>query len=169
MEIVELGRLTDEQRAELEGDELDPFSADGVTLRFRAKDRHVALREDGGRLVASAGLTATDVEVAGIRFPVVGIGGVIVNAEQRGRGFARRVLEEVLVRARAMGPAFVILFCHPDRAGLYEGLGFRTIGSPVSVQQPHGFEAMPQRTMWCALRPGVSWPPGHVTVHGLPF
>jgi predicted N-acetyltransferase YhbS len=168
MEIVELGRLTDEQRAALEGDELDPFSADGVTLRFRAKDRHVALREDGGRLVASAGLTATDVEVAGTRFPVVGIG-VIVNAGHRGRGFARRVLEEALVRARAMGPAFVILFCHPDRAGLYEGLGFRTIDSPVSVQQPHGFEAMPQRTMWCALRPGVSWPPGHVTVHGLPF
>ncbi len=115
------------------------------------------------------GFTATDVEVAGTRFPVVGIGGVIVNAEHRGRGFARRVLEEVLVRARAMGPAFVILFCHRDRAGLYEGLGFMTIGSPVSVQQPQGFEAMPQRTMWYALRPGVSWPPGHVTVHGLPF
>ncbi len=168
MEIVELGRLTDEQRGELEGDELDPFDATGVTLRFRAKDRHVALREDG-RLVASAGLTATEVEVAGTRFPVVGIGGVIVNAKHRGRGFARRVLEETLVRARAVGPAFVILFCHHDRAGLYEGLGFVTIGSPVSVQQPHGFEAMPQRTMWYALRPGVSWPPGHVTVHGLPF
>jgi predicted N-acetyltransferase YhbS len=169
MEIVELGRLTDEQRAELEGDELDPFDATGVTLRFRAKDRHVALREDAGRLVASAGLTAAEVEVAGTRFPVVGIGGVIVNAEHRGRGFARRVVEEVLVRARAMGPAFAILFCHPDRAGLYEGLGFLTIASPVSVQQPHGFETMQQRTMWHALRPGISWPPGRVTVHGLPF
>jgi hypothetical protein len=63
----------------------------------------------------------------------------------------------------------VILFCHADRVGLYERLGFVEIYSPASVQQPHGFEAMRQRTMWHALRPGASWPEGHVTVYGLPF
>jgi predicted N-acetyltransferase YhbS len=168
MEIVDLGRLTDEDRAQLEGDERDPFDAAGVTLRYRPKDRHVALR-DGGRLVASAGLTAAEVEVAGQRFPVVGLGGVIVNADHRGRGLARRVVEEALIRAAATGLPFVMLFCHADRAGLYERLGFATITSPVSVKQQDGFEPMTQRAMWKALQPGVSWPLGDVTVHDLPF
>ena len=168
MKIVDLGRLTDEERAELEGDECDPFDAAGVTLQFRPKDRHVALR-DGGRLVASAGLTATDVEIAGRRFAVVGLGGVIVNADYRGSGLARRVVEAALIRAAGTGLPFVLLFCHQDRAGLYERLGFVTIASPVSVKQPQGYEPMTQRAMSKALEAGVSWPPGNVTVHDLPF
>ena len=168
MEIVDLGPLTDEGRAQLEGDEFDPFDGAGMTLQYRPKDRHVALRDDDG-LVASAGLTATEVEVAGWRFAVVGLGGVIVHADHRGHGLARRIVEEALSRAQATGLAFVILFCHPDRVGLYERLGFATITSPVSVQQPHGFEPMTQRTMWHALQPDVSWPPGNVTVYDLPF
>ena len=168
MEIVDLGPLTDQDRAQLEGSERDPFDAAGVTLRFRPKHRHVALR-DGGRLVASAGLTAAEVEVAGQRFTVAGLGGVIVNADHRGRGLARRVVEEALIRAAATGLPFVMLFCHVDRAGLYERLGFAVINSPVSVKQHGGFEPMTQCAMWKALQPGVSWPPGNVTVHDLPF
>lgn len=169
VEIVEFGRLTTEQRAELEGDEHDPFDADGVTLRYRPKDRHVALRGGGGRLVASVGMLVLDVDVADERFPVVGLGGVIVNAQDRGRGLARRVVEAALAQAGTEGPAFAILFCHPDRAELYERLGFAEITSPVSVQQPDGFEEMPQRTMWRALRAGPAWPAGPVVVHSLPF
>ena len=168
IEIVDLGPLSEEERAQLEGDELDPFDGAGMTLQFRQKDRHVVLRDDG-RLVASAGLTATEVEVPGQRFAVAGLGGVIVNADHRGHGLARRIVEEALNRAQATGLAFVILFCHADRVGLYERLGFATITSPVSVQQPHGFEPMTQRTMWRALQPDVSWPPGNVTVYNLPF
>ena len=41
MEVVEFGRLTDAQRAELGGDERDPFDAEGATLRYRRKDHHV--------------------------------------------------------------------------------------------------------------------------------
>jgi hypothetical protein len=40
MEIVEFGPLNAEQRAQLEGDEHDPFDTEGVTLRYRGKDRH---------------------------------------------------------------------------------------------------------------------------------
>ena len=85
MEIVDLASPSDEQRAELEGDERDR----SVRLEVPVKGRHVALR-DGDQLVASAGLTTTEVEVAGQRFAVVGVGGVIVNAEHRGGGLARR-------------------------------------------------------------------------------
>jgi predicted N-acetyltransferase YhbS len=168
MEVVEFGELTEAERADLQGDEVDPFDAAGVTLRYRAKERHVALR-DGRQLVASAGLTTATVAVADQRFEVVGLGGVFVRAERRGEGLARRVVEEALVRAQAIGPAFAILFCWPDRAGLYERLGFREVVSPVRVQQPAGFEPAAQLMMWRSLEPGATWPPGEVTLFELPF
>lgn len=168
MEILDLGPLTDRQRSQLEGDERDPFDSAGVTLQFRRKSRHVAICEDG-RLIASAGLTSAEVAVDGERFDVVGLGGVIVSAAHRRQGLARRVVEEALVRARAMGPSFAILFCHADRVGLYDRVGFHEITSEVVVEQPEGFEPIILRTMWCALEPGAAWPPGAVTVHGLPF
>jgi GNAT superfamily N-acetyltransferase len=168
VEVVEFGMLTDAQRAQLEGDEHDPFDAAGVALEFRTKERHVGLAENGA-LVASTGLTRAPVEVGAERFEVVGIGGVIVTAPRRGEGLARRVLEEALARARAAGPRFALLFCHADRSGLYERLGFATIEDPVTVEQPGGFEPMAQLAMWLPLTSAAAWPPGPVTVFGLPF
>src|SRR5215831_1409417 len=171
MEIVEFGRLTDEFRAELEGDEDDPFDAAGTPLRWRPKEQHVAVRGPAGRLVASTGLVVADVEVAGERFPVVGVGGVIVNEHWRGRGLARQVLEAALGAARALGPEFALLFCHPNRAGLYRRLGFTESDFAVRVEQPSGYQLMPQEThtMWRALRPGARLPEGELTLHSLPF
>ena len=151
------------------GDEADPFDAAGSTLQYRAKDQHVALREQGGPLVASTGMLLVDVEVAQERFPVVGIGGVIVNAAFRGRGLAREVVEAALAKARTLGPAHALLFCHADRAGLYRRLGFAEVLSEVVIQQPGGPAVMPQRTMWRALRDDATWPTGPVIVHSLPF
>jgi predicted N-acetyltransferase YhbS len=169
VEVLDFGHLTDAQRTQLEGDEHDPFDAAGVTLEFRAKERHVALSE-GGRLVASAGLTRAEVAVSGMRLEVVGIGGVIVAAAWRGQGLAREVLEHALERARAMGPQFALLFCHDGRAGLYERLGFAVIEAPVTVGQRAGFEPMLQQlSMWGPLAADAAWPVGPVTVYGLPF
>lgn len=169
MEILDLGLLDAAQTAQLEGDEHDPFDAAGITLRFRAKERHVVLAQDG-RLIASAGLTRADVTVGGERFEVCGLGGVIVNLEHRGEGLARQIVELALERCAAMGPRFALLFCHANRAGLYERLGFSVIAAPVRVGQPTGFEPMTaQLTMSRPLAAGASWPDGPVTVHGLPF
>jgi GNAT superfamily N-acetyltransferase len=169
MQIVEFGSLTPEYRAQLEGDEEDPFDAGEATLEFRRKERHVALSDGDGRLIASTGLVLIEVQVESERFPVVGVGGVIVNAAHRGRGLAREVLEAALARAGTLGPAFALLFCHQDRAGLYRRLGFAELHVPVSVEQPDGFTRMPQRTMWRALHKDASWPPGPVVVNSLPF
>ena len=168
MEVVEFGELTERQRGELEGDEADPFDTTGITIRYRGKERHVAL-SDEGVLVASAGLTTATVVADGATFEVVGLGGVIVRADRRGQGLARRVVEEALTRAATIGPAFVALFCHEDRATLYEKLGFREVRSPVQVEQPDGFAPAAQMMMWRALEAGASWPEGAVTLHGLPF
>jgi GNAT superfamily N-acetyltransferase len=169
MEVVEFGALTPELRAELEGDEPDPFEAEGIPMQFVEKQRHVALRNSDGRLVASTGMVVVEVEVAGERFPIVGFGGVIVSAPHRGQGLGRGVVQAALARAQSMGPAFVLLFCHSSRAGLYRRLDFVRVTSPVSVEQPGGTAEMPLHTMWRALAPGASWPPGPLAVRSLPF
>jgi len=151
MKIVEFDHMTTGRRDELEGDEDDPFDAAGTTLSFQRKECHVGLRDESGRLVASAGMLIVEVDVAGERFPVVGVGGVIVTAAHRGRGLARTVVNAALTKAATMGPAFVILFCHEDRKGLYRRLGFEEVEPPVLVQQPDGYAEMTMRTMWRAL------------------
>src|ERR1039458_2304244 len=72
-----------------------------------------------------------------------GFGGVIVRADHRGRGLAREVAQAALAKARTLGPAFALLFCHEDRAGLYRKLGFAEIISEVVVKQPDGCAPMP--------------------------
>jgi predicted GNAT family N-acyltransferase len=170
VDVVEFGRLSSTQRAELEGDEVDPFDASGMVLHWRAKDRHVALRDADGRLMASAGLLVVDIQVGDESvIPVVGIGGVIVSAPHRGRGLASRVIVEALRCAETMGPAIAILFCHPDRAGLYQRHGFLEIARPVFVHQPSGFVEMPQLAMWRLIRAGATLPPGRVRLLSAPF
>jgi predicted GNAT family N-acyltransferase len=170
VELVEFGALTESQRAELEGDEEDPFDTRGTQLWWRAKDRHVALQDPDGRLIASAGLVLAEIQVddGGVT-PVVGIGGVIVAARCRGRGLANRIIDEALRRASTLGPPLALLFCHRDRAGLYERHRFAEITPPVIVQQPDGFAPIPQVAMWRAIRAGASLPPGQVKLNSLPF
>jgi len=170
MDVVEFGPLTDPIRAELEGDEEDPFDAAGSTLQWRPKERHVALRGDDGHLIASAGLVLTEVQVGdGQPLPVVGIGGVLVSQAHRGQGLGRRVIMEVLTRAAILGPELALLFCHRNRAGLYERHDFVEVPPPVLVEQPKGRVEIPQVTMWRALRPGAELPAGRLVVLSLPF
>jgi GNAT superfamily N-acetyltransferase len=168
MELIELAELTELERAQLEGDEDDPFEHARAPLHFRPKEGRLGLL-DGDRLVAAAGWVPAEVEVAGARFPVLGVGGVIVNADYRGRGLARRAVEAVLERSAGGGLDLAMLFCLDDRAGLYRRLGFAEIDSPVTIEQPDGPVRMPLVAMWRALRPGAEWPAGPVALLGLPF
>jgi predicted N-acetyltransferase YhbS len=169
VEVIELGPLTPDHRAELEGDELDPFDSGRVALRYRPKDRHVALRDDAGRLVASTGFVVVDIEVDGLAFAVVGLGGVIVNAAHRGRGLGRQVVQAALAKTSTLGPRFALLFCHEDRTGFYRKLGFAEVSAEVVVKQPCGVARMPQVTMWRGFTREAAWPDGSVVVHSLPF
>jgi GNAT superfamily N-acetyltransferase len=170
VDVVEFGRLSDGQRAELRAGEEDPFDAAGNRLHWRPKDRHVALRRADGTLIASAGLVLGDLQVENrppMRF--VGLGGVFVTAACRGQGLGKRIIREALRRAGAMGPDVVLLFCHRDRTGLYEQHGFVEIEPPILIQQPDGYAEMPLAAMWRALGDDVALPPGRVAVHSLPF
>jgi predicted N-acetyltransferase YhbS len=170
MELVEFGLLTDELRAELEGDEADPWDGARVPpMRWRAKEHHVALRDDHGRLIASAGLLTADVEVGDLLFPVVGLGGVIVNRAHRGRGLSLRVVEAALAKAATLGPEFVVLFCHEDRMGLYRRFGFEDVRTDVLVDYDGDRTVMPMHMMWRALTADARWPEGRVELDGPPF
>lgn len=170
MQLSDIGELPAEIDAGLAGDESDPFGlARHPGLRFRPKTSHVLLRDDDGSPVACAGLVLADVQAGDTPLAVVGIGGVIVHPARRGTGLARRVVEAALLRARTMGPPVALLFCLPDRAGLYERLGFATVGDAVTVPQPDGPTTMPLMAMWRALVPGASWPTGPVLLADLPF
>ena len=168
MELVELGRLTPEDRAQLEGDEADPFGAAGNELTWQRKDRHVALKHDG-RLVASTGLVIVDVEVAQELFPVAGLGGVIVARAHRGQGLMRRVVEAALELAATLGPERALLFCSEENSRRYARFGFQPLAAAVVADQPDGTAEMGEVCMWRPLRPGAGWPDGPVRLLGLPF
>jgi predicted N-acetyltransferase YhbS len=166
MELVELGPLTPEGRAELAAGEESPFGVDD--LQWRESERNLALRDDG-RLVAAAGLVVADVEVAGDVFGVVGVGGVIVARPHRGRGLMRRVIEPALARAAELGPAFAMLFCSRANSRRYARFGFQEITARVTAEQPGRTVDMGEVSMFRALRDGACWPDGDVRVLGLPF
>jgi predicted N-acetyltransferase YhbS len=170
MQARELEGVGPAEWAAVQDGEQAPWGEEGERLQWRDKRRHVGVRGEDGRLLALAGAVTAEVVVGdGERFPVVGIGGVIVTAAHRGRGLARKVLEAALARAAALGPSLVLLFCLPDRAGLYERFGFTAVARPILVTQPEGLAEMPLVTMWRALTSGDELPDGPVTLLGLPY
>ena len=172
MELIEFGRLSDGQYAELVGDDDDPFDAAEFAFEWLPKEHHVGVRHDDGRLLAAAGLVVVDVQFgAQPPIPVVGVGGVIVTASHRGRGFGRQVISEALRRAEAMGPEIALLFCRPETAGLYRRHGFAEVPGPVLVDQPDGIVEISRAgmTMWRPLKAGARLPDGIVKVNGPPF
>jgi predicted GNAT family N-acyltransferase len=169
-ELVEFGEMTAARRAQLERDEVDPFDSARSTLQWRAKDRHIALRGPDGRLAASVGMVDAELETPDAsRLRVLGIGGVIVAAPFRGRGLARALLAEAFARGDRSQIDGFLLFCHRDRAGLYERVGFTEVTDALVVQQPDGDTEMPLVSMWRAARDGAPLPPGRLRLLSLPF
>lgn len=170
MELLELDQVSTCQWEQLIAGEREPWGGVAEGLTWQPKQRHLALAEADGRLIALAGLLRTEVERAGgARFPVVGVGSVFVNSRSRGRGLARRLLEALLELAGEVGPEHAMLFCRPQLMSFYASLGFAEILSPVTVGQPDGPLEMPLRAMWRALAQGAVWPDGRVALPGLPF
>lgn len=172
VEVIELGRLSDEQTAVLVAEEHDPWHAAEFGLEWLPKEHHIAVCDNDGRLLAAAGLVVVDVQFGSEPpVPVVGLGGVIVTASHRGRGLGRQVISEALTRAEAMGPEFALLFCLTGLAGLYRRFDFAEVPGRVLFDQPSGVVEIPAGgvAMWRPLRPGARLPDERVRVIGLPF
>ncbi|MFK0295347.1 GNAT family N-acetyltransferase [Streptomyces sp. NPDC090442] len=150
------------------GDGPDPFGVDSAGLTWLPKEEHFGIRL-GDRLVAHAGLRRLPLVLGGAETSVIGVGGVAVAPDVRGRGLARRVVAAALDHARTMGPPHALLFCRPPLVALYARLGWREVREEVRVEQPTGPVVMPLRTMWTPLRDGATWPPGPVRLLSAPM
>lgn len=172
---VRLAAYTCADQDEILGDGADPFGVADTGLTWLPKDVHFGVRSEG-RLVAHAGLLKVPVSIGGAESDVVGVGGVAVAGDLRGRGLARTVLAAALDHARTMGPRYALLFCRPPLVALYERLGWRTVEQEVRVEQPGGPVVMPLRTMWTSLEAGTAeapqgavWPAGEVRLLSYPM
>lgn len=167
---IQFGELSAQRRAELWGADPDPYDMAQNTMQWQTKHRHVGLVDAEGRLVAGAGLVLTRLQAGdGTRHDAIGLGGVIVAERYRGRGLARRIVGDALRLGATLGPELAMLFCLPDRAGLYERLGFSAIEPPVRVAQPEGPRTVSLMTMWRTLGDASTLPPAPVVVLTLPF
>jgi predicted acetyltransferase len=81
---------------------------------------------DGGRLIATARAIDFDQWFGGARVPCVGVAGVAVQPEDRGRGAARLLVGELLRQQREEGRLVSALY--PSTAALYRRLGYEFAG-----------------------------------------
>ncbi|MFD7136467.1 GNAT family N-acetyltransferase [Streptomyces sp. NPDC059894] len=167
--VVRLPRYTRAEQDEILGDGDDPFGVDAAGLTWLPKEEHFGIRQ-GGRLVAHAGLLRLPVAIGGAETEVVGVGGVAVAPDVRGRGLARLVIAGALDHARTMGPEHALLFCRPPLVPLYQRLGWHPLDEDVRVEQPGSrLVTMPLRTMVTPLRDGTHWPSEPVRLFSLPM
>ncbi|WP_407547905.1 GNAT family N-acetyltransferase [Streptomyces sp. Pv4-95] len=165
---VRLTRYTPTEQNEILGDGADPFGVASTGLTWLPKEDHFGVTL-GGRLVAHAGLRILPVSIGGVGTEVVGVGGVAVAPDVRGRGLARQVITAALDHARTLGPRHGLLFCRNALVPLYGRLGWRALEQEVRVEQTQGPVLMPLRTMVTALHDGANWPTGAVRLHSLPM
>ena len=88
--------------------------------------QRLAVLDDAGDLLASAKRYRLDVRVDGRDGWMCGIGAVFTPSDRRGRGYASRLIEEMLAEARREGALLASLFSEIGTA-FYERLGFTAV------------------------------------------
>ncbi|MGV9263516.1 GNAT family N-acetyltransferase [Kitasatospora sp. NPDC003701] len=168
--VVRLAEYGRAQQTEILGDGPDPYGVADTGLTFLPKEIHFGVHGEDGRLVAHTGLLRLPLTVGGVDVEAMGVGGVAVAPDARGRGLARTVVGAALEHARTLGPRYALLFCRPPLVALYERLGWRELAGEVLVEQSGDrVVAMPLRTMWTPLAVGAAWPEGPVRLRSLPM
>jgi predicted acetyltransferase len=89
---------------------------------------------DGGTLVARLLVRGFTSWFHGATLPTAGFAGVTVAAEARGGGLVRALFKAALGEARERGEVVSTLF--PSAAGIYQGLGYGTVGGFDTVHVP---------------------------------
>jgi predicted N-acetyltransferase YhbS len=170
LQIVELGRLSMRDWAQLVEGEHEPFGGTCAGFEFHAKDHHIGIRDAEGALIAAGGWSRLEVDVDGHgRFEVIGVGALIVRHDRRGSGLATPIMQRIRERTAQTGIALRLLLCEPHLVELYARRDYRLIEDPVWVQQPSGPVRWPLCAMWRAAEPSATWPAGVVRIQGRPF
>lgn len=127
------------------------FTPDGAAEWMRDKvtlPETRALRENG-RVVATAMRVPMGAWLGGVSVPQIGIAGVAVAPEARGRGLAREIMRLCLLDMHDRGEHVSTLYSamHP----LYRGVGYDIAGHLFSMRVPAGMIASTDR--------GADWRP----------
>lgn len=142
---VEVRALTPADLPALERMEVELFgpaawSPESLAAEIAGPGRWYVGATVGGELVGYAGLWFD-----GFDAQVMTIG---TDARFQGRGLGRRMLENLLDRARAVGAAVVLLEVRVDNDAalhLYESVGFERLGMRRAYYQPGNIDAWTMR------------------------
>jgi GNAT superfamily N-acetyltransferase len=169
VELIDLPDFGPDDFAKMVDGEADPFATADLDIEWREKTGHVGLT-DKGRLIGHAGWVAIQVATpAGQSTDVVGLGGVMLHRDFRGRGAGRQVVLAAMARMAELGGSIGMLFCLPQRLRFYQDLGWFRIDQAVTADQPTGSILMPMVTCWTPLVEGATLPATDLHVQGLPF
>jgi aminoglycoside 2'-N-acetyltransferase I len=161
-------RLTEEERRALFEWGENIFGAEDLQYRWRPKDLHFLLEEDG-RVVSHVGLLRHAVTAGGRSVEVAGVGGVVTVAGAQGRGYAQRGMRHAAeFFCQEWGVEFGLLFCRDALVVFYERLGWRLVEAPVHIEQPDGpvESSLNVMVLPCDGRP---WPEGEVRLQSFPW
>lgn len=119
----------DQWAHEVPGMTLEKVAARVATLTSRQGPPMLVLAEEAGELVGAAELKLREMDI----YPQYEhwLGGVYVEASQRGRGVGALLVEGVLARARAAGIETLYLQTEDLGGGLYRRHGFEPIEEVV--------------------------------------
>lgn len=160
--------LTNEEWRTLFGWGENIFGAEDLQYRWRPKDLHLLLAEDG-RLVGHVGLLRHTVSVGGRPVTVAGVGGVVTVPEAQGRGHAQRGMRHAAeFFCREWGVEFGLLFCRDALVAFYQRLGWQLVEGPVEIEQPGGPVESSMNVMVLPCD-GRAWPAGEVRLQSFPW
>ncbi|MGH9097440.1 MAG: GNAT family N-acetyltransferase [Acidimicrobiales bacterium] len=169
MELIDLPDFGPDDFAKIVDGEADPFATADLDIVWREKTGHVGLTLEG-RLIGHAGWVAVEVEsTAGQSTEVLGLGGVMLHRDFRGKGAGRQVVLGAMARMAELGGSIGMLFCLPARLRFYQAMGWFQIDQAVTADQPTGSILMPMATCWTPLVEGARLPATDLHVQGLPF
>jgi GNAT superfamily N-acetyltransferase len=106
--------------------------------------RRFALVDDGGRWVASAKRYLLPIRLDGVNGVMCGLGAVFTRPDERGRGHAGEIINQLIDRSRMEGATLAGLFSEIGEQ-LYRRLGFVTVPMDevdVEVERKGGAPAM---------------------------
>ena len=106
--------------------------------------RRFALVDDRGRWVASAKRYLLPMRLDGVQGVMCGLGAVFTRREERGRGYAGEIINQLIDRSRGEGATVAGLFSEIGEE-LYRRLGFVTVPMDevdIEVDRKHGAPAM---------------------------
>jgi GNAT superfamily N-acetyltransferase len=168
VELADLPDFGPGDYAQIEDGEADPYGTDSLGIAWGDKSGHVGMIEDG-RLIAHAGWVPVRALAGGAAVDAVGLGGVMVHRDHRGRGVGGLLVAGAMARMGALGRPIGLLFCRTQRVPFYQRLGWEVLQYGVTADQPAGRMTMPLVTCWAPFVDGASPPAVELEIEGLPF